>query len=102
VMLRDYVVRSSLPLVGSLIVWIRRNLTSHLREPYLDPILERQVMFNWQTVESLKQAHALWKAVLAREPQQMETRIAGLEAEVKQLREQITQLIENQSKGREV
>jgi glycosyltransferase involved in cell wall biosynthesis len=102
VMLRDYVVRSRLPLVGSLIVWIRRNLTSHLREPYLDPILERQVVFNWQTVESLKQAHALWKAVLAREPQQMETRIAGLEAEVKQLREQITQLIENQSKGREV
>lgn len=46
VMQRDYVVRSHIPLFGSLIAWVRRNLTSHLREPYLDPTLERQVAFN--------------------------------------------------------
>ena len=59
VMLRTYVVRSGLPLVGSLIAWIRRNLTSHLREPYLDPSLERQVGFNQRVV-------AEFRAVLAR------------------------------------
>lgn len=43
---RGYVVRSRVPLFGGLIAWVRRNLTSHLREPYLDPILDRQVAFN--------------------------------------------------------
>ena len=42
----DYVVRSRLPLVGRLVVWVRRNLTSHLKEPYLDPIIQRQQTFN--------------------------------------------------------
>ncbi len=60
VMMRDYVVRSKLPVVGPLIAWIRRNLTSHLREPYVDPMFERQVAFNrqvaqmmWQVVERI-------------------------------------------------
>lgn len=53
VMLRGYTVRSRVPLVGRLIAWIRRNLTSHLREPYLDPTLERQVAFNRAIVQVL-------------------------------------------------
>lgn len=53
VMLRGYTVRSNAPLVGRLIAWIRRNLTSHLREPYLDPTLERQVAFNRSMVQAL-------------------------------------------------
>jgi len=53
VALRDYVVRSKLPLVGPLIAWIRRNLTSHLREPYLDPMIERQVEFNRRVADLL-------------------------------------------------
>jgi len=53
VMLRGYTVRSQAPLVGRLIAWIRRNLTSHLREPYLDPMIERQVAFNRAVVQSL-------------------------------------------------
>ena len=53
VMLRGYTVRSRAPLVGRLIAWIRRNLTSHLREPYLDPTLERQVAFNRAMVQAL-------------------------------------------------
>jgi hypothetical protein len=55
VMMRRYVVRSKLPLVGPLIAWIRRNLTSHLREPYVDPTLERQVGFNQRVVEAVRQ-----------------------------------------------
>jgi hypothetical protein len=50
VMLRSYQVRSKVPLIGLLIAWLRRNLTSHLREPYLDPILERQVALNRELV----------------------------------------------------
>jgi hypothetical protein len=46
VMLRSYRVRSKLPFVGWFVAWVRRNLTSHLREPYLDPTLERQVALN--------------------------------------------------------
>lgn len=53
VMLRGYVVRSKAPVVGRLIAWVRRNLTSHLREPYLDPTLERQVAFNRAVVQAL-------------------------------------------------
>jgi len=55
VMLRDYRVRSRLPLIGSVVAWLRRNLTSHLREPYLDPMFERQVAFNREMVQVLKQ-----------------------------------------------
>lgn len=54
VMLRSYTVRSGLPVVGPLIAWIRRNLTSHLREPYLDPTLERQVAFNRRVVRAME------------------------------------------------
>lgn len=53
VALRGYTVRSNKPLIGPLIAWVRRNLTSHLREPYLDPIVERQVAFNSQLVRYL-------------------------------------------------
>lgn len=53
VMIRGYAVRSRLPMLGRLIAWIRRNLTSHLREPYLDPTLERQVAFNRSLVQEL-------------------------------------------------
>lgn len=50
---RDYVVRSRLPIVGPLIAWVRRNLTSHLREPYIDPTFERQESFNRQVAQAL-------------------------------------------------
>jgi hypothetical protein len=53
VMLRGYTVRSGLPLVGPLVAWLRRNLTSHLREPYVDPTFERQVAFNRRVARAL-------------------------------------------------
>jgi len=49
-----YVIRSHKPLVEPFITWVRRNLTSHLKEPYLDPIIERQVSFNLQTLDLLR------------------------------------------------
>jgi FkbM family methyltransferase len=54
VMSHDYQVKSHVPLIGGLIAWVRRNLTSHLREPYLDPTLERQVAFNRQVIRELR------------------------------------------------
>ncbi len=54
VMSHDYQVKSHIPLIGRLIVWVRRNLTSHLREPYLDPTLERQVAFNQQVINEMR------------------------------------------------
>lgn len=42
----EYRIESKLPVIGPLVAWVRRNLTSHLREPYLDPALKRQVNFN--------------------------------------------------------
>jgi O-antigen chain-terminating methyltransferase len=54
VAIRGYVVRSDKPLVGPFIAWVRRNMTTHLREPYLDPIIERQVSFNARLVQTLQ------------------------------------------------
>jgi hypothetical protein len=71
---RDYRVRSTLPVVGPLVAWVRRNLTSHLREPYLDPALERQVRLNRDVISLAKEALELLEG--------METRLAHLEAEL--------------------
>ena len=48
-----YEVRSQVPFVGRLIAWVRRQLTSHLKEPYLDPIVARQEEFNRELVQTL-------------------------------------------------
>jgi len=58
VALRDYVVRSRLPILGPIIAWVRRQLTSHLREPYLDRIIERQVAFNREVTVWMEQSSA--------------------------------------------
>jgi len=54
VKLYGYVVHSKLPIIGPLVAWLRKNLTSHLREPYLDPMFERQVAFNQRVVQQLR------------------------------------------------
>lgn len=71
IVVRDYAVRSHLPLVGRVIEWVRRNSTAHLKEPYLDRSLERQVNYNRR---------------LAAELAQMQHEIARLGAEVAALR----------------
>jgi hypothetical protein len=75
IMQRDYRVRSRLPVVGPLAAWVRRNLTSHLREPYLDPALERQVKLNRDVISLVKEAHWLLEG--------METRLARVEEELR-------------------
>ncbi|MCB0075971.1 MAG: glycosyltransferase family 4 protein [Anaerolineales bacterium] len=47
---RGYEVRSAIPLVAP----IRRHLTSHLHQPYIDPTFERQSAFNQSVVELLQ------------------------------------------------
>jgi hypothetical protein len=73
VMLRNYQIRSYVPFIGPLITWVRRNLTSHLREPYLDPMLERQVTFNRNLVVVLREILQLQT--------DLEARLAQLENE---------------------
>lgn len=46
VALRSYRVRSQVPVLGPLIEWIRVNLTTHVKEAYVDRIIERQVLYN--------------------------------------------------------
>jgi glycosyltransferase involved in cell wall biosynthesis len=78
--IKPYEVRSNVPLVGPLIVWLRRNLTSHLREPYLDPTLRRQERFNWLVVQTMRQVNRL----LEQRPDQsaLDQRVAQLEAQM--------------------
>ncbi|HYN88798.1 MAG TPA: hypothetical protein VER55_09720, partial [Ardenticatenaceae bacterium] len=42
-------------LLGRLIAWVRRTLTSHLREPYVDPMFERQAAFNRHLALTLRE-----------------------------------------------
>jgi glycosyltransferase involved in cell wall biosynthesis len=48
-----YTVRSGLPVVGRAVAWLRRQLTSHLKEPYLDPMIAGQERFNRELLETL-------------------------------------------------
>jgi hypothetical protein len=75
IMQRDYRVRSRLPVMGPLVAWVRRNLTSHLREPYLDPALERQVKLNKELVSLVREAFGILEG--------LETRLARLEEDVR-------------------
>lgn len=79
-MQRDYVVRSRLPILGPILAWVRRNLTSHLREPYIDPTFQRQELFNrqvTQTLESMAESMARRQAATVAA---LEARIAELES----------------------
>lgn len=58
VALRDYRVRSGVPVIGPLIAWLRRNSTTHVKEAYLDRIVEQQVLFNRQLLAELARLEA--------------------------------------------
>jgi glycosyltransferase involved in cell wall biosynthesis len=86
IMHRDYRVHSGIPIIGPLISWIRVNLTSHLREPYVDPTFERQVLFNRTAVHTLERLFA---------------RIAVLESQLAKAQEdQDSQLVAGESENR--
>jgi hypothetical protein len=77
VVMRDYRVRSNAPVVGKLIEWVRVNSTTHLKEAYLDRVLERQVNYN---------------RLLAVEVAALQNELVGLRAQVSELRRQVTAL----------
>ncbi|MHB1356111.1 MAG: glycosyltransferase family 4 protein [Anaerolineae bacterium] len=54
VALREYRIRSRIPIFGRLIERIRYNMTVHVKEAYLDRIVERQVMFNLSIMDQLR------------------------------------------------
>jgi glycosyltransferase involved in cell wall biosynthesis len=86
VMLRDYVVRSRIPLLGPLVAWVRQNTTSHLREPYLDPTLERQVTLNRRLAEWVRMAANVLDTTDRRQTELVD-QIRALEAQVQRLSE---------------
>jgi len=55
VALRTYEVHSELPLIGRWLAWLRSNSTTHLKEAYLDRIIERQVNFNRTATQQTQQ-----------------------------------------------
>ncbi|HXF60245.1 MAG TPA: glycosyltransferase family 1 protein [Caldilineaceae bacterium] len=87
--LQPYTVRSAAPIVGPLIAWLRRNLTSHLREPYLDPTLRRQETFNLLVVHTLRQVSRLLER--GQPPASGST---DLEARLRQLEERLDSVLE--------
>lgn len=72
VALRNYRVRSKAPLLGRLIEWVRYNMTTHVKEAYLDRIVEQQVLYNRSVADEIAQLRA---------------EIAKLEAQVSELQE---------------
>jgi O-antigen biosynthesis protein len=80
----DYEVRSDAPLIGNLIASARRNLTSHIREPYLDPIVARQEAFNKLILDML--LPALERSQHTQ--QRLERQIRLLEQQIRELRDQ--------------
>ena len=98
VMQRNYVVHSNAPLIGPLIAWVRRNLTSHLREPYVDPTLERQVTFNREVVRTLQRLLARTDSEVAGNTAQQ---IAQLEAQIAKLQDRIAILRANKVESKD-
>lgn len=74
IVIRDYRVRSGAPVVGKLIEWVRNNSTTHIKEAYLDRILERQVNYN---------------RLLAVEIAALQNELTGLRTQLNDLRRQI-------------
>jgi glycosyltransferase involved in cell wall biosynthesis len=71
-MLRDYEIRSNAPVFAAFIERVRRNLTSHLKEPYVDRVFERQVRYNRLLSTEIEYLHA--------EMRRLEARMARLQA----------------------
>lgn len=88
-----YTVRSQLPVIGPFIAWLRRNLTSHLKEPYVDPTFGKQEAFNWQTVQTLQiMAAQLTRAQIdPAEFAALQERIDALEQQMAELQSKLAQ-----------
>lgn len=93
VALHDYEVRSPTPIFGPFIAWVRRNLTSHLRRPYIDPILDQQEAFNLRAVNALED---LARKLAAYEHAQRLDRssMQAVDPQVHELLDQVDRLLE--------
>ena len=58
VALRSYRVRSKLPVVGRWLEWLRHNLTVHVKEVYLDRVIEQQVNYNRRLAAEIEELRA--------------------------------------------
>lgn len=83
----EYQVSSGAPVVGKAIAWLRRNLTSHLREPYIDPIIDKQERYNKLLLDTL--LPALERSQHTQ--QRLERQIRLLERRVEQLQRQLNE-----------
>ncbi len=63
--LRDYTVRSRLPLIGRLVERLRIAATLHLKEAYLDRMIEQQVNYNRAAARELETLQAELKRLQA-------------------------------------
>jgi hypothetical protein len=93
--LQPFTVRSGVPVIGPFIVWLRRNLTSHLREPYLDPTLRRQERFNWLVVQTMRQVNRLFDQQ-ATQQSTLEARVARLETQLEGILELLATQLDTQ------
>ena len=84
IVMRDYRVRSNAPMVGKMIEWVRVNSTTHLKEAYLDRVLERQVNYN---------------RLLAVEVAALQNELVGLRAQMSELRRQVAALKDESSQA---
>ncbi len=79
--LPDYAVQSELPVVGDLIEWVRRQSTAHIKEPYLDVIIEQQNHFNATLIEQLQrifEQQQRYQRMLERRIRQLEQQLSTL------------------------
>lgn len=52
--LSPYRPKSRIPLLGPLVAWVRVNMTSHLKEPYIDRLARQQTEFNLVIAQILR------------------------------------------------
>jgi hypothetical protein len=64
------------------VAWVRRQLTAHLKEPYLDPVIADQERFNHALVTTLLPA----LDASLREQRRLRAEVDLLRAEVERLR----------------
>jgi glycosyltransferase involved in cell wall biosynthesis len=78
-----YNIRSGLPVIGGMVAWVRRQLTAHLKEPYLDPVIADQERFNRDLVATLLPA----LDASLHEQRRLRAEVDLLRSEVERLRE---------------
>lgn len=88
----SYQIKSKKPFFGPLIAWVRRNLTSHLKEPYIDQMAERQTYFNILVVRCLRKLMQSVDSSLTRNAEEIQAIRQTINDSHKELKEEIEAL----------